>query len=214
MRKFTAILVFLLMSYPVYAREGRDGTRATSAFLAAASTSKTCDTEGNEADDEKMESDTETDGMDTNGTDTDQEMKTDAHSDDDNEADDMNGETNSVKKVIRASLKTLAMKQSQSSLVQMAVAPNAGLSPMQTIKELLEPAGTNGSAPSAVGSQTSLFDSSSIVAGGSIMPASGAFLVANFSMMSGRLTSSAAPEPSAWILAATGILAPLCKRRR
>ena len=76
-----------------------------------------------------MESDTETEGMDTNGTDSDQEMKTGTHSDGDNEADDMNGETNSVKKAIRALLKTSAMKQSQSSLVQMAAAPDAGLSP-------------------------------------------------------------------------------------
>ena len=216
MRKFTAILVFLLMSYPVYGREGRDGRRTTSAFLAAASTSKnTSDTEGNEADDEKIESETETDGMDTNGTDSDQEMKTGSHSDGDNEADDMNGETKSVTKVIRDSLKTLAMKQSQSSLNKMAAALDAGLSPQQTIKALLEPAATPSMALSNVGSPTGLLDSPSAITGGFAMPASGSLAAATSSgMVSGQLTSSATPEPSAWILAASGLLAPLCKRRR
>lgn len=215
MRKFTAILVFLLMSYPVYGREGRDGSRTTSAFLAAASTSKnTSDTEGNEADDEKMESETETDDMGTNGTDSDQEMKTGSHSDGDNEADDMNGETKSVTKVIHDSLKTLAMKQSQSSLVQMAVAPDAGLNPMQTIKELLEPTVSRSIGLSTGGSQTGLFESSLAVTGGSVMPSSGALLITNSAKVNGLLTASAAPEPSAWILAATGMLSLLCKRRR
>lgn len=215
MRKFAAMLVFLLMSYPVYGREGRDGTRTTSAFLVAASTSTdTSDTEGNEANDQKMESDTETDGTDASGTDSDQEMKSGVHSDGDNEADDMNGETNSVKNAIRASLQATAMKQSQSSVGQTAVALAAAPSPLQTIKELLAPAASRSIAQSTVRGQTGLFDSLSNVTGDSVMPASGALLVANSSMVSGQLTASTAPEPSTWILAATGILAPLCKRRR
>ncbi len=215
MRTFTTILMFLLMSYPIYAREGRDGNRTTSAFLAATSTSKnTSDTEGNETDDPKMESDTETDAMDTNDTDSDQEMKTGVHSDGDNEAGDMNGETKSVKNMIGASQKATAVKQSQSSLGQVAVALDAGSGPLQTIKDLLEPAASRSIALSTVGSQTGLFDSSSAATGGSVLPSSEALFVANSSIVSGQLMTSAAPEPTAWILAATGMLALLCKRRR
>jgi hypothetical protein len=210
MRKCIAILTLLLLTHRVYGREERLGSGTISAFRAAASTSTNAgDTEGNEADDQKMESDTETDG-----TDSDQEMKTGGHSDGDSEADDMNGETNSVKNAIRASLKATAMKQPQSSVGQMTGALDAGPDPLQTIKELLEPAAPRASALSAVGSQTGLFDSSSAFTGGSVMPASGALLVTDSSLVSGRLTATTAPEPSAWILAATGLLAPLWKRRR
>ena len=214
MRTFTAILVLLLMSYPIYAREGREGTRMASASFAAASAStNTSDSGGDEANDQKTESDSESEGTETNGTDSDHETKTGAHSD--NEADDTNGEMNSVKNATQASLKASAMKQSQSSLNKMAAALDAGLSPQQTIKALLEPAATPSMALSNVGSPTGLLDSPSAITGGFAMPASGSLVVATSSaMFSGQLTSSATPEPSAWILAALGLLAPLCKRRR
>jgi hypothetical protein len=152
------MLVFFLMSYPIYAREGREGTRLTSAAFAAASASaNTSDSEGDEA----TESDSESEGTETSGTDSDHETKTGTHSD--SEADDTNGEMNSVKNTIQASVKASATKQSQSSLNTMAAALDAGLSPQQTIKALLEPAVTSSMAPSNGDSQSVLMNSSSAI---------------------------------------------------
>jgi len=242
MKKITAILVFFLMSYPVYGRDGRPGVRTTSALRAAASTSEnSSDTEGddadNESDDQEMDSDNETDEMDTNEMETDdtdteemetdesdseQEMDTDdgdsngtsMHDDSDDESDDTDDDANPVQSAIRASLKAATLKQSQSSLGRLAAALDAGLSPRQTINELLDSADSGSIALATAGSNTG-FVGSSTVAAGSAMPTSGALLVSNSAaLMSSPLTASAVPEPAAWLLAATAILAPMWKRRR
>ena len=223
MNKITAVVVFLLMSCPVYSREWRHGVRSVTALRAAASaTAKSSEVDesdaDNEADDQKSETDNDSGDMDTEDMDTDQNMDTDdADTNDTNMNEDMDDDAegmNPVKSAIRASLKASALKQSNSSLGRFAAALDSGLSPRQTIKELLEPAESDFVAAASAVSTTGLADSARGLAGNAALSTTNGAMAVTAAPGVGRLTVAVVPEPAAWILAMTAILASVCTRRR
>jgi hypothetical protein len=227
MNRLTAIVVFLLMCLPAYAREYNNSRRTSallqSAIVANATAAETDgdDTNNDEADDQHTDgtdtedqdgddSDNEADDGDDNDTneadtdDTDDQADAgDKDDSDDDGADDDNNNTTTAASLKAAQSRALA--RSKSSLNRLAAALNEGLKPQQTIARLLAADDGRGiPVSSALQKAVGTGKSGIAASAGSVSVPTSAAMADSVTSDAGALSATAVPEPAAWFLAAFG----------